>query len=118
MVELVAAAGLSAAQARPCRRDRQIHPRALGPHDHRSLRDGAQSERRRVRSARCPRLGICGDAIRRALAREQAPDRATAEATERGLTGFLERVMGIEPTYSAWEADVLPLNYTRLRNRF
>ncbi len=25
----------------------------------------------------------------------------------------LERVMGIEPTYSAWEADVLPLNYTR-----
>ncbi len=26
---------------------------------------------------------------------------------------MLERVMGIEPTYSAWEADVLPLNYTR-----
>src|SRR5512134_1796172 len=26
----------------------------------------------------------------------------------------LERVMGIEPTYSAWEADVLPLNYTRV----
>ncbi len=25
----------------------------------------------------------------------------------------LERVMGIEPTFSAWEADVLPLNYTR-----
>lgn len=24
-----------------------------------------------------------------------------------------ERVMGIEPTFSAWEADVLPLNYTR-----
>ncbi len=23
--------------------------------------------------------------------------------------------MGIEPTYSAWEADVLPLNYTRIR---
>ena len=22
--------------------------------------------------------------------------------------------MGIEPTYSAWEADVLPLNYTRV----
>ncbi len=21
--------------------------------------------------------------------------------------------MGIEPTFSAWEADVLPLNYTR-----
>ena len=25
-----------------------------------------------------------------------------------------ERVMGIEPTYSAWKADVLPLNYTRI----
>ena len=24
-----------------------------------------------------------------------------------------ERVKGIEPSYSAWEADVLPLNYTR-----
>ena len=26
----------------------------------------------------------------------------------------MERVMGIEPTLSAWEAEVLPLNYTRL----
>jgi prepilin-type N-terminal cleavage/methylation domain-containing protein/prepilin-type processing-associated H-X9-DG protein len=26
----------------------------------------------------------------------------------------LERVMGIEPTYAAWKAAVLPLNYTRL----
>jgi hypothetical protein len=25
----------------------------------------------------------------------------------------LERVMGIEPTLEAWEAPVLPLNYTR-----
>jgi hypothetical protein len=30
-----------------------------------------------------------------------------------GFPENLERVMGIEPTYSAWEADVLPLNYTR-----
>jgi hypothetical protein len=31
------------------------------------------------------------------------------------LTGvfLLERVTGIEPAFSAWEADVLPLNYTR-----
>jgi hypothetical protein len=28
----------------------------------------------------------------------------------------LERVMGIEPTLSAWKAEVLPLNYTRLRS--
>ena len=26
----------------------------------------------------------------------------------------MERVMGIEPTLSAWEADALPLSYTRL----
>jgi hypothetical protein len=26
----------------------------------------------------------------------------------------LERVMGIEPTLAAWEAAVLPLNYTRM----
>ncbi len=25
----------------------------------------------------------------------------------------MERVMGIEPTISAWKAEVLPLNYTR-----
>ena len=27
---------------------------------------------------------------------------------------YVERVMGIEPTPSAWKAEVLPLNYTRL----
>ncbi len=26
---------------------------------------------------------------------------------------FLERVKGIEPSYEAWEASVLPLNYAR-----
>jgi hypothetical protein len=30
---------------------------------------------------------------------------------------IMERVMGIEPTLSAWEAEVLPLNYTRLLKR-
>ena len=29
------------------------------------------------------------------------------------LNLFLKRVMGIEPTYPAWKAGVLPLNYTR-----
>ena len=28
----------------------------------------------------------------------------------------MERVAGIEPAYSAWKADVLPLNYTRLKH--
>ena len=27
--------------------------------------------------------------------------------------GHMKRVMGIEPTYLAWKASVLPLNYTR-----
>jgi hypothetical protein len=30
--------------------------------------------------------------------------------------GCVERVTGIEPAFSAWEADVLPLNYTRVPN--
>ena len=33
-------------------------------------------------------------------------------ASELRIRG-LERVTGIEPALSAWEADVLPLNYTR-----
>jgi hypothetical protein len=35
-----------------------------------------------------------------------------------GVSHFvsLERVKGIEPSQSAWEADVLPLNYTRMHN--
>lgn len=28
---------------------------------------------------------------------------------------WAERVMGIEPTLSAWKAEVLPLNYTRFQ---
>jgi hypothetical protein len=34
----------------------------------------------------------------------------------RGLWRLVERVTGIEPALSAWEADVLPLNYTRERH--
>ena len=30
------------------------------------------------------------------------------------MVGWLERVKGIEPSYAAWEAAVLPLNYTRV----
>ena len=38
--------------------------------------------------------------------------------TKPGATPNLERVMGIEPTSSAWKAEVLPLNYTRLTQSF
>lgn len=30
----------------------------------------------------------------------------------------MERMMGIEPTTSAWEAEVLPLNYIRVNIEF
>ena len=46
---------------------------------------------------------------------------ALAQATEterRELLPTLERVMGIEPTYPAWKAGVLPLNYTRTSSPF
>ena len=36
----------------------------------------------------------------------------------RELLPTLERVMGIEPTYPAWKAGVLPLNYTRTSSPF
>jgi hypothetical protein len=35
----------------------------------------------------------------------------------RSLVHSLERVKGIEPSHSAWKADVLPLNYTRVHYR-
>jgi hypothetical protein len=37
---------------------------------------------------------------------------AGQEVAEQWISG-MERVMGIEPTLAAWEAAVLPLNYTR-----
>ena len=33
-----------------------------------------------------------------------------------GCAGELERAKGIEPSYAAWEAAVLPLNYARKIN--
>jgi hypothetical protein len=51
---------------------------------------------------------IAGMGLRRAGERK-APTRLSAVSC-----GFVvERVTGIEPALSAWEADVLPLNYTR-----
>ena len=33
--------------------------------------------------------------------------------TRKSVSFFLERPMGVEPTYAAWEAAVLPMNYGR-----
>ena len=42
----------------------------------------------------------------------QAADRACLQLSPKRQ--LLKRVMGIEPTYLAWKASVLPLNYTRI----
>ena len=43
------------------------------------------------------------------------PCRQNSRTCRSRLPQPLERVMGIEPTSSAWKAEVLPLNYTRGR---
>ena len=43
------------------------------------------------------------------------PDLGTAPHIELWhIAVLMERIMGIEPTYSAWKADILPLNYIRI----
>ncbi len=51
---------------------------------------------------------------------EPTTDRLTADSstTELLRNNMMERVMGIEPTTSAWKAEVLPLNYTRVVNDY
>jgi hypothetical protein len=49
----------------------------------------------------------------RGAARQVAADRFSTGRV-RGEADRMERVMGIEPTLAAWEAAVLPLNYTRI----
>src|ERR1700676_1235272 len=53
-------------------------------------------------------------ATQRPYARSRRKDRLVW-AVDRGLS-VLERAKGIEPSYAAWEAAVLPLNYARLRH--
>src|SRR5207342_3096314 len=49
--------------------------------------------------------------------KEVAVGHAVAKHLATDVLCGLERVKGIEPSYEAWEAAVLPLNYTRLRGR-
>ncbi len=46
---------------------------------------------------------------------DTAAEVAAPKAESHVYPGFAERMTGIEPAYSAWEADVLPLNYIRKR---
>ena len=45
------------------------------------------------------------------------PAASTGPEMAADLRLCVERVTGIEPAFSAWEADVLPLNYTRAAQR-
>ena len=65
------------------------------------------------------RYGACDDEAQRSGSgpkSEEIP--CPAQFSPRGGNGAvkgiseLEQVMGVEPTSSAWEADVLPMNYT------
>ena len=40
-----------------------------------------------------------------------------SEMTNNSAEMKVERVKGIEPSFQAWEAHVLPLNHTRVRNK-
>ena len=43
---------------------------------------------------------------------------AKKKARPIGLAFFLERMRGIEPPLSAWEAGVLPMNYIRVHGKY
>jgi|GEM_PF-2139641 hypothetical protein len=69
----------------------------------------------KIESAICQRLGAFGR-IKRYL-RPVIVYTETVVCNDEDATlaaeARMERVMGIEPSYEAWEAAVLPLNYTR-----
>jgi hypothetical protein len=44
--------------------------------------------------------------------------RCSIQLSYRHMWLIMERVKGIEPSQSAWKADVLPLNYTRVFRTF
>jgi hypothetical protein len=72
----------------------------------------ARAARRRERRRRGGRASSCGPTARKI---SNSTGMIRDEAREAALTwaDMMERVTGIEPALSAWEADVLPLNYTR-----
>ena len=55
-------------------------------------------------------LNACEQAVRGACASESVVQLTESQVK---FTEMLERVKGIEPSYSAWKAAALPLSYTR-----
>ena len=66
---------------------------------------------RTVRKVKVERAWPCAQTRRVAV-----PGRADRQASAR--VPRLERVKGIEPSYSAWKAAALPLSYTRIVSRY
>ncbi len=64
-----------------------------------------------------PFQGLAGRRCRPALRHGAPPRPGAGAAFVRGGREGMERVMGIEPTSSAWKAAALPLSYTRMANR-
>src|SRR5690606_31043703 len=70
---------------------------------------GQRPPPRWARPAPVPVVCAATGTQRRSVRTVRVPAHGSAASTGTGL----ERVTGIEPAFSAWEADVLPLNYTR-----
>lgn len=72
--------------------------------------DGKQNRgiRQRLRWLMHMPCGMCDGTF------DSHPIVAKKSCRAKGTTAFLERMMGVEPTLSAWEAGVLPMNYIRV----
>jgi hypothetical protein len=64
-------------------------------------------------SPTCTRQAVNSPLMARRLAKCPVTDKTPLSTLALTWVFVLERVTGIEPALSAWEADVLPLNYTR-----
>ena len=129
VVLVMTLAGFSAATARATTPNTQPRSRTVSYADlNLHSQQGIARLHARIRAAAREVCDSDAPASLRAVARERA---CAAEAVARALAAIpalleqrdarlvmrrpwlMERVMGIEPTLVAWEATVLPLNYTR-----
>jgi hypothetical protein len=63
---------------------------------------------------KCSTTELCGQERAGAILPDPIIAKLFPAKTSVQRPDILERVMGVEPTSSAWKAEVLPLNYTRL----
>ena len=76
-----------------------------------SLRDGRLQHKR---AARCLNISLHSRRCLPSLNAKKPRHSAVFQGWHLFCMPFMERAKGIEPPYSAWEADVLPLNYARI----